>query len=79
MLSEWVISVVGLNTHSLSTATDAEVLEDGNPRDMAPSRTWQRKKVKKRHFEVRSPTWSHYVIHNLKVPGYTAALKIAAK
>lgn len=34
-------------TYSLSTTTDAEVLDDGNPRDMAPSRAWQEQNKRK--------------------------------
>ena len=48
----WLVS-----THSLSTATDAEVLDDGNPRDMAPSRALQEKKAKAQlHIELSSQT-----------------------
>ena len=44
-------------TYSLSTATDAEVLDDGNPRDMAPSRACQEQNKRKN----RASFWANFL------------------
>ena len=44
-------------TYSLSTATDAEVLDDGNPRDMAPSRACQEQNKRK----DRASFWAFFI------------------